>query len=74
MSIARAIVGLSLVSVGSMDEALEWARRCPDPMPGEESVLEIRPIFGPEDFGEAMTPSLREQEERVRAATAAKGS
>lgn len=50
-----------------MDEAVEWAQRCPDPMPGEDAVLEIRPIFEAEDFGEEFTPKLREKEERMRA-------
>ena len=50
-----------------MDEAVEWARRCPDPMPGEESELEIRPVFEAEDFGKELTPELRAQEERLRA-------
>jgi hypothetical protein len=49
-----------------MDEAVEWARRCPNPMPGEEGELEIRPIFTAEDFGAEFTPELREQEERLR--------
>lgn len=51
----------------SIDEAVEWARRCPDPMPGEESELEIRPVFEAEDFGAELTPELRAQEERLRA-------
>jgi hypothetical protein len=55
-----------------MEEALEWVRRCPDPMPGEEGELEIRPIFEAEDFGEAYTPELRAQEERQRAAIEAR--
>jgi hypothetical protein len=50
-----------------MDEAVEWAGRCPEPMPGEETQLEIRPLFEMDDFGEDMTPELREQEERLRA-------
>ena len=50
-----------------MDEALEWARRCPDPMPGEEGLLEIRPVFEAEDFGQDFTPELRAQGERLRA-------
>ena len=50
-----------------MDEALEWIRRCPDPMPGEEAEIEIRPVFEAEDFGEEYTPELREQEARQRA-------
>jgi hypothetical protein len=49
-----------------MDEAVEWARRCPDPMPGEDAELEIRPFFEAEDFGEEFTPELRAQEDRLR--------
>ena len=60
------IAGFWIWQVASMDEALEWARRCPDPMPGEESVLELRPVFDPADFGEVMTPELRAQEDRLR--------
>ncbi len=60
------IAGYWLWQVRSMEEALEWARRCPDPMPGEEAVLEIRPVFDAEDFGAEFTPELREQEERLR--------
>ena len=60
------IAGYWLWQVRSMDEAIEWARRCPNPMPGE-SDLEIRPIFEAEDFGVEFTPELREQEERLRA-------
>jgi hypothetical protein len=60
------IAGYWLWQVRSMDEALEWARRCPNPMPGE-SDLEIRPIFEAEDFGVEFTPELREREERLRA-------
>jgi hypothetical protein len=52
--------------VKSMDEAIEWVKRCPDPMPGEEAELEIRPIFEAEDFGKEFTPELRAQEERLR--------
>ncbi len=61
------VAGFWLWQVKDMDEALEWVRRCPHPMPGEEGVLEIRPVFEAEDFGEAFTPELREQEERLRA-------
>jgi hypothetical protein len=60
------IAGYWLWKVRSMDEAVEWARRCPDPMPGEEAELEIRPIFEAEDFGAEFTPELRAQEERLR--------
>ncbi len=60
------IAGFWIWQVRSMEEAVEWARRCPDPMPGEESELEIRPFYEAEDFGAAFTPELREQEERIR--------
>lgn len=59
------IAGFWIWQVKSMDEAVEWLKRCPNPMPGESEV-EIRPIFEAADFGEAFTPELREQEERVR--------
>jgi hypothetical protein len=61
------IAGFWIWQVRSMEEAVEWAHRCPNPMPGEESELEIRPIFAAEDFGEAFTPELRAQAERNRA-------
>jgi hypothetical protein len=60
------IAGYWLWNVKSIEEAVEWAKRCPNPT-GEESVLEIRPLFETEDFGEEFTPELREQEERIRA-------
>lgn len=61
------VAGFWVWKVKSMEEALEWARRCPDPMPGEESELEIRPLFEAEDFGEEFTPEMRAQEDRLRA-------
>ena len=61
------VAGYWLWQVGSMDEAMEWARRCPDPMPREDAELEIRPVFEAEDFGREFTPELRAQEERLRA-------
>jgi len=61
------IAGYWLWQVKSMDEALEWVRRCPDPMPGSEAEIEIRPVFETEDFGAEMTPELRAQEDRLRA-------
>ena len=61
------IAGFWLWQVKSMEEALAWARRCPDPMPGEEAILEIRPVFEAEDFGKEFTPELQAQEERLRA-------
>lgn len=60
------IAGYWMWQVRSMDEATEWARRCPDPMPGEEAELELRPLFEAEDFGEEYTPELRERDERIR--------
>ena len=61
------VAGFWLWQVKSMEEALAWARRCPDPMPGEEAILEIRPVFEAEDFGQEFTPELRAQEDRLRA-------
>ena len=60
------VAGFWIWNVKSMDEAVEWARRCPNPMDGG-GELEIRPIFEAEDFGAELTPELREQEERLRA-------
>lgn len=60
------IAGFWLWQVNSFEEAVEWGKRCPNPMPGTEAEIEIRPIFEAEDFGEAFTPELREQEERLR--------
>ena len=59
------IAGFWLWQVRSMDEAIEWVRRCPNPMP-EDSEIEIRPVFEAEDFGAEFTPELREQEARLR--------
>jgi hypothetical protein len=59
------VAGYWLWQVRSMDEAIEWARRCPNPMPGD-SDLEIRPIFEAEDFGVEFTPEMRAMEERLR--------
>lgn len=61
------IAGFWLWQVKSMDEAIEWVKRCPGPMPGEESAIEIRPVFEADDFGKELTPELRAQEERLRA-------
>jgi hypothetical protein len=61
------VAGYWVWQVKSMQEALEWVKRCPDPMPGEEAELELRPIFEAEDFGSELTPELRAQEERLRA-------
>ena len=60
------IAGFWLWKVKSKEEAIEWVKRCPNPMPGE-SEIEIRQIFEAEDFGAEFTPELREQEDRLRA-------
>jgi hypothetical protein len=60
------VAGFWIWQVKSIEEAVEWVRRCPDPMPGEESEIEIRPVFEAEDFGAEFTPELRAQEERLR--------
>ena len=64
------IAGFWLWQVRSMEEAVEWARRIPNPT-GEESIVEIRQVFEAEDFGAEFTPELREQEERLRSQVAA---
>jgi hypothetical protein len=56
--------------VKSKEEAIEWVKRCPNPMPGTEAEIEIRQVFGHEDFGAEFAPELREQEERLRAQAA----
>jgi len=60
------IAGFWLWQVRSMEEAVEWVKRCPNPMEGE-SQIEIRQVFEAEDFGQNLTPELREQQERLRA-------
>lgn len=60
------IAGFWIFQVPSLQAAIEWVKRCPNPMPGE-SEIEIRQIFEAEDFGAEFTPELREQEERLRA-------
>ena len=59
------VAGYWIWQVRSMEEAVEWVKRCPNPMPGD-SELEIRPFFEAADFGENFTPEAREQEERLR--------
>ena len=61
------IAGYWLWQVDSLEQAIEWVKQCPNPMP-EESEIEIRQIFSAEDFGAEFTPELQEQEERIRAA------
>jgi hypothetical protein len=64
------IAGFWLWQVRSLDEAIEWVKRCPNPHPGD-STIEIRPVFEADDFGAEFTPELREQEDRLRAQAAA---
>ncbi|MGA3798690.1 YciI family protein [Pseudomonas fluorescens] len=59
------IAGFWIWQVKSKEEAIEWVKRCPNPMPGTEAEIEIRQVFEAEDFGAEFTPELREQEERV---------
>lgn len=61
------IAGYWIWEVKSKQEAIDWVKRCPNPMPGTDAEIEIRPVYSAEDFGEEFTPKLREQEERVRA-------
>ena len=65
------VAGYWLWQVDSMDDAIDWAKRIPNPE-GVEAEIEIRPVFEAEDFGEAYTPELRERDERVRAQTSAR--
>lgn len=60
------VAGYWLWQVRSLEEAIEWARRCPNPT-GEDGELEIRPVYESDDFGDALTPELRTQEQRLRA-------
>jgi hypothetical protein len=59
------VAGFWIWQVSSMEEAVEWVKRCPNPHPGD-STIEIRPVFEAEDFGEALTPELANQEARLR--------
>jgi hypothetical protein len=63
------VVGFWLWQVRDMDEAVEWVKRCPNPMPGP-SEIEIRPVFEAADFGDALTPEAAEREQRLREALA----
>jgi hypothetical protein len=64
------IAGFWIWQVRSIEEAVEWVRRCPNPHPGIETEIEIRPFFEAEDFGKEFTPELRAQEQRIRAEAA----
>jgi hypothetical protein len=63
--------GFWMFQVNSVEEAIEWVKRCPDPLPGSEAEIEIRQVFEASDF-ETMTPELKEQEERLRATVEAR--
>ena len=65
------IAGFWLWKVNSLQEAIDWLKRCPNPH-DEETEVEIRPLFEADDFGEALTPELREQEAKLRAETASR--
>lgn len=67
------IAGFWLIQVKSLEEAIEWVKRCPNPFDGE-SDIEIRRVFEAEDFGAEFTPELREQEERLRNEVAARNT
>jgi hypothetical protein len=60
------VAGYWLWQVKDMDEAIEWVKRIPDADPGVEAIVEIRPVFEADDFGEELTPELRELQERMR--------
>src|ERR671939_1044884 len=60
------LAGYWLWQVKSLEEAIEWVKRAPDPMPGAEAVIEIRPVFESDDFGEELAPELRAREEQLR--------
>jgi hypothetical protein len=60
------VAGYWIWQVKSLDEAVEWVRRCPDPMPGEESEIEIRPFYEAEDFGPELTADMKAYEDRMQ--------
>jgi hypothetical protein len=60
------VAGFWLWECKSLEEAIAWVKKCPNPMPGEDSDIEIRPFYEVEDFGEAFTPEAREREEKLR--------
>ena len=59
------VAGFWMWQCKSLEEAISWAKRCPNPMPGEDSDIEIRQVFEAEDFGDALTPELKQQADRV---------
>jgi hypothetical protein len=63
------VAGFWMWKCKSREEAMEWAKKCPSPMPGEECEIEVRQVYEMEDFGDAVTPEVKAQEERLRAKT-----
>jgi len=61
------VAGFWLWEVASLEEAIAWVKRCPNPMPGTEAEIEIRQVYEADDFGAELTPELREREQRMRA-------
>ena len=61
------VAGFWIWQCKSKEEAIEWVKRCPNPMPGQEGIIEIRQIFSAEDFGDALTPELMAKEDELRA-------
>jgi hypothetical protein len=66
------IAGYWMWNCKSLQDAIEWVKKCPNPMPGTDSDIEIRQVFEIEDFGDNATPEVRDREARLRAETAAK--
>ena len=66
------LAGYWVWQVKSLDEAIEWVKRVPDPMPGTDAVIEIRPVFEADDFGEELTPELRAKDQELRQRTEAR--
>ena len=66
------VAGFWMIEVGSKEEAIEWFKRCPNPHEGVESEIEIRQIFGPDDFGTDLPADVRAQEDRLREQMAAR--
>ena len=66
------VSGFWMIQVASRAEAIDWMKRCPNPADGADTEIEIRQVFEAADFGEALTPELVEQEERLRAQSAAR--
>jgi hypothetical protein len=64
------VAGFWLIQVKSKEEAIEWVKRAPNPFPGTESEIEIRQVFETPEFGEALTPEIREREEHIAKQTA----